>query len=46
MGTWTATTQGPGATDRGNPATVGPIADETEPIVAFSPTPRPIERRG
>ena len=45
-GTLTANSHGQGATDRIPDATVGPTADAIEPMVAFSPTPRPIMRRG
>ena len=46
IGTFTANSQGHGATERIPAATVGPTADAMEPIVALSPTPRPSQRRG
>ena len=45
-GTFTANSQGHGATDRIPAATVGPSAEAIDPTVAFRPTPRPIQRRG
>ena len=45
-GTFTANSHGQGATDRIPEATDGPTAEAIEPMVAFSPTPRPSMRRG
>ncbi len=45
-GTFTANSHGQGATDRTPEATVGPSAEAIDATVAFSPTPRPIHRRG
>src|SRR5262249_38366085 len=46
IGTPTPNSHGQWATDRMPAATVGPAADAIEPIVAFSPTPRPRWLRG
>src|SRR3984885_15032512 len=45
-GTFTANSHGHGATARIAEATVGPNAEAIDPTVAFSPTPRPSQRRG
>jgi hypothetical protein len=45
-GTFTANSHGHGATARIPEATDGPSAEAIEPTVAFSPTPRPSQRRG
>ena len=45
-GMFTANSHGQLPTDRMPAATVGPSAEAIEPMVAFSPTPRPIQRRG
>ena len=45
-GTLTANSQGHGPTASTADATDGPTAEAIEPIVAFSPTPRPKDRRG
>src|SRR5271166_7175327 len=46
IGTFTANSQGHGATDRIPAATVGPTAEAIDPIVALRPKPRPSQRRG